>query len=100
MNVVAETTNDFFLGFDIINKLKNESGKIKEYELNINEDNNDSNNDDMTPEELSRKCCLSFLEEIFYVIKSLKLLKKYFFLSFIYLSVVLLIHITNLYFYF
>jgi hypothetical protein len=68
MNVVAETTNDFYLGFDIINKLKTENNrKNKEYDLN--DDNNNVNEDEMTPEELSKKCCLSFLEETFYVIK-------------------------------
>jgi hypothetical protein len=72
MNVVAETTNDFFLGFDCINKLKNENdNKLREYEINNDDDNHENdnfNNNEMTPEELSKKCCLSFLEEIFYVI--------------------------------
>ena len=62
MNVVAETTNDFYLGFDIINKSKNENNNKNKFE-----DNNEEDDSDMTPEELSKKCCLSFLEEIFYV---------------------------------
>lgn len=67
MNVVAETTNDFYLGFDIINKLKGKEERNKQYiDLEENEENLNDNMD-MTPEDLSRKCCLSFLEEIFYV---------------------------------
>jgi len=45
LSLVGETTNDFYVSYDIINTVSEE---------------------DITPEDLSRKCCLSFLEEVFY----------------------------------
>jgi len=57
--------NDFYISQDIINI----SNQNINRNYNKNEDENIETSDSYikTPEDLSRKCCLSFLEELFYV---------------------------------
>ena len=61
MSLVGETTNDFYISYDIINHNKTENSE-EQYE---NEE--DNSNSIQTPEDLIRKCCISFLEDLFYV---------------------------------
>ncbi len=68
LSIVGETTNDFYICHDIINP----SNKINQIqnrnEEEYDDENIDSSDSDVkTPEDLSRKCALSFLEELFYV---------------------------------
>jgi hypothetical protein len=65
LSLVGETINGFYISHDMIHEI-NKAVKYSNKEESRN----------ITPEDFSRACCVSFLEEVYYVKILIKFFKK------------------------